>query len=217
MSFKMSLISKEMSKDRRWGVFVNGVALEDVDIVEIKHPKYGAIAYGQRPEDYPGLAFTPPGGVIILPYVIPVDGEFLVGLIKEDRPNMGEKPVWCGIGGYCNPGEMYHEAAIREFIEETGFNGEIQLEELLGLPMNSDRSLYVADPQKGEGVHTYCVRILDGELEADKDYFKFKDSVLFPDFKKVNEVRFFPWRKAVLLTADALALAALARLKATIG
>ena len=30
------------------------------------------------------------------------------------------RPFWCGVGGECDPGEDFHEAAVRELFEETG-------------------------------------------------------------------------------------------------
>lgn len=219
MPFKMNLIPKETPKDIRWGVFVNGVPLEDVDLVEIKHPKYGAVVYGMRPEGYPSWTYAEPGGggVITLPYAIPVQGELLVGLIKEKRANMGEEPVWCVIGGFIDPKETHREAQARELAEETGFLEVMRSVEMPGLPINSNRAFFVADPAKGEGVHAFMYRVSDGELEADGDSFKLKDAALFSSFKKASEVRFFAWKKAVVLIADALALAALARLKVTVG
>jgi len=218
MFFEMKKIPKEVPQDKRWKVDDSYDERRNVDFLQLLS-QCGLLIYGQRPEGYPSWVFAEQGGggVIILPYVIPVSGEILVGLIKEKRANMGEEPAWCGIGGFLNPNETHREAQVREFVEETGFLEAVQSEELPGLPINADRAFYVADPQKGEGVHAYCIRILDGELEANGDCFKLRDSVLRPGFEKVNEVRFFPWRKAVQITADGLALAALAKLKVAVG
>lgn len=218
MPFKMGLIPKEVPKDKRWTVVVDNMELDDISTIELR-AKFGVLTYGQRPEGYPSWVFAQQGGggVITLPYVIPVEGELLVGLIKEKRANMGEEPVWCVVGGFIKPSETHREAQARELAEEAGFLEVLQSKEMPGLPINANRAFFVADPLKGEGDHAYCLRVSEGDLEADGDSFKLKDALLFPDFKKVNDLRFFPWRKAVLMTADGLALAALARLKVTIG
>jgi ADP-ribose pyrophosphatase YjhB (NUDIX family) len=218
MSFETKAIPTEVPREKRWDIRCSRDEYGVINILQLSSD-YGKLTYGLRPEGYSSWVFIPSGGggVIILPYVISVNAELLVGLIREKRANMGEESMWCGIGGFLNPGETHREAQVREFVEETGFLEAMQSEELPGLPINADRAFYVADPQKGEGVHAYCIRILDGELEADGNCFKFKDSVLRPDFEKVNEVRFFPWKKAVQITADGLALAALAKLKVAVG
>jgi len=218
MFFEIKVIPTEVPRGERWDIRYVRDEYGVINFLQLSS-RYGSLVYGLRPEGYPSWVFAEQGGggVIILPYVIPVSGEILVGLIKEKRANMGEEPAWCGIGGFLNPNETHREAQVREFVEETGFLEAVQSEELPGLPINADRAFYVADPQKGEGVHAYCIRILDGELEANGDCFKLRDSVLRPGFEKVNEVRFFPWRKAVQITADGLALAALAKLKVAVG
>jgi len=218
MLFKMVPIPDAVPDDRRWNVFIDGVEHRS-SIIEIENLKYGVVTYGQRPEGYPSWVFAQQGGggVITLPYVIPVDGEILVGLIKEKRANMGEEPVWCVIGGFVDPNETHREAQARELAEEAGFLEVMRSVEMPGLPINADRAFFVADSAKGEGDHAFMYRISEGELEADGDSFKLKDAALFPGFKKASELRFFPWRKAVQITADGLALAALAKLKVAVG
>ncbi len=90
--------------------------------------------------------------------------------------------------------------------------------EMPGPPINSSRMFFVADPVKGQGVHAFMYRVSETDLEPDDgESFRIKDTALFPGFKMASELRFFRWKKAVLLTADVLALAALARIKVVLG
>lgn len=43
------------------------------------------------------------------------DRILLIRFAPADR-----RPFWCGVGGECDPGEDFHEAAVRELFEETG-------------------------------------------------------------------------------------------------
>jgi ADP-ribose pyrophosphatase YjhB (NUDIX family) len=211
MSFKMVPIPKE--KGRGWKVIIDG---EERVVGQIElQSKFGTLTYGLRPEGYDGWVFREQGGggVVTVPYSRTPDGELLVGLLMEKRANMGDGYVWCVIGGFIDPGETHKQAQVRETAEEAGLNAVTAME-LAGPHTNANRAFFVADADAGEGVHASALSLPFDLLEADDSIFKLKDAAVLPGFKKAADVRFFPWRVAVGITADALARAAIAQLVA---
>ncbi|MCK5346867.1 MAG: NUDIX domain-containing protein, partial [Candidatus Heimdallarchaeota archaeon] len=137
--------------------------------------------------------------VMTLPYYFTSAGDLHVGLISELRPNMGEKLQLCAIGGFKEPGESPEESQTREAEEEAGLDSK-KAEKLPGLSLNPNRTFFVADPGKGEGIDVFALEIKEHSL---------KELLL----KEVS-IKFLPWEKAVQKSADALTLAAIARLLA---
>jgi len=213
MPFEMNQIPED--KRRGWTVLVDGEERK-VGLVEIRS-KFGTLMYGMRPEGYDGWAFREQsgGGAVTVPYTRTPEGEILVGLLLEQRANMGDKPVWCTIGGFVNPGELHQQAQARETAEEIGLD-VAKAKELAGMATNANRAFFVADANAGEGVRAYSLSLPFGWLEADGESFKLKDAALLSGFKKAGELRLFPWRNAVGLSADALARSAIAQLLATV-
>jgi hypothetical protein len=199
---------------RGWEIHVNGVRRDDVNHVEFKS-RFGELPFGLRPEGYDGWAFheTGGGGAVTLPYTV-MDGDALyVGLIKENRPNMGGEQL-CIVGGFIAPGETHAAAQVRGADEEAGLNSASAVE-LPGLPFCSNRLFFVADPAKGEGMHAYALEIpkvfvVNGDNGLRYDI----PEELRPKFGKIVNVTLLPVFCAIQATADALALAAIARLLA---
>lgn len=208
MSFDMKGVPSE--KVPGWEVKIDG-EVRRVGLVEVSS-KFGTLTYGLRPEGYDSWVFreTGGGGAVTLPYAMAPDGSLLVGLLLEKRPNMGEVSAWCVIGGFVNPNESHVAAQTREGTEESGLD-TAQAGQLPGLGTNSNRAFFVADATT-EGVKAYGLIVPFGSLEPEGNGFKLKPDTQMLDPKKVANVRFFPWKDAVRLTADALARSAIAQL-----
>lgn len=208
MSFSMSGVPKE--KAPGWEVKIDG-EVRRVGLIEVTS-KFGALTYGLRPEGYDSWVFreTGGGGAVTLPYTIAPDGSVFVGLLMEKRPNMGDVPVWCVIGGFVNPNESHASAQQREGSEESGLD-TAQAGQLPGLSSNPNRLFFVADAES-EGVKAFGLNIPHTWLEPDGERLKLKADAQILDPKKAENVRFFPWKDAVRLTADALARSAIAQL-----
>lgn len=151
------------------------------------------------------------GGSVTIPYAHTPEGELLVALIKEQRANMGEEAVWCVIGGFIDPGETHRQAQAREAAEEAGIR-TTSARQLPGLCTNANRAFFVADAAAGEGVHAYGFEFPFNLLEVEGSNYKLKDSALIVGIKKPDDLRFFPWRNAIISTPDALARSAIAQL-----
>ena len=204
----------EKIKDRAmagWKVVLNGQVVENVEHIEISNPNFWALEFGFK--TYNRLALTEKnfGGSVVIPYSIS-SNNLIVGLVYENRDNMGGW-VWCGPGGFSDNNETHKQTAAREFREETGMMQASGLIDLPGLPVNSNRALFVASPELGQGVHNYTLRVPFGFLQLeDGNVFKLKDEKLLGDFKKASALRFMPINTAILRSGDALALAAILQL-----
>ena len=190
--------------------------------VELAHPSYGTLTAGQRPEGYPSWVFREVhgGGAVTLVSAITDDGELLIGLVQEKRANMtgGElQLVLCIVGGFVDPDEDHDQAQAREGSEEVGLD-TVKAQALPGLPINPNRAFFVADINKGEGVVPYALQLPMEMLEFDAQagHWEIKEKGLLPSVKKEADLVFLPWYEAVTKTADAFALAAIARLLATL-
>ena len=204
-----------------WTVYINGHK-QRIEMIEVKS-QFGTLTYGVRPEGYDSWVFKEQGGggAVTVLYTYTPDGELYIGMILEDRPNMGDEQVWCVIGGFIKPSETHQDAQLRESVEEAGIN--VKAEQLPGLPMVSNRLFFVADVRCGEGVHAYALnvpfdqlKLIDEQMGA-KGGFRFaEENIKLGDFKKANQVTFFNWRDAIKITPDALGRAAIAQLLADV-
>lgn len=211
--FKMEKLPK--GKTRGWVMRINGKE-HPATHIEIRSD-FGTLIYGQRRDGYDGWVFREQGGggAVTVPYAYTPNGELLIGLLSEKRANMGNKPVWCVIGGFINPRETHKQAHIREAAEEAGLNA-MEAEELAGMATNPNRTFFVADAHAGEGVRAFGLRLSFEDLEEDdadrRERWKLKNAALLTSFLKANDVRFFHWRDAILISPDGLARAAIAQL-----
>ena len=172
---------------------------------------FGTLSYGIHPQGYDTWCFAEEGGggVVCIPTCLK-DGEWLVGLVEEDRPNLGGRTL-CAPGGFVDPGEHQADAARRELSEETGH--DVSPRPLEGVPMVSDRAFFFAQPALDQGVHAFTFDVPPSELKERtvEGYWR-----LAPQGKaELDGLLFIPWKIAVTRSPDALALAVIARLMAT--
>ncbi len=183
----------------------------------LENERFGKLEYGLHPSGlYDVWAFhqAEGGGVLTVPFCHTSDGELLVGLILEKRPNMNEgKPVPCAIGGFVNPGESAEAAQEREAGEEAGIDAA-KATELDGSPANCNRAFWVT--QKGQGDKFWGLELPESHLIKKDGVWHLNPDTCLPDFKKPEDVAFFPWREAIKETPDGIAKAAIAQLLANI-
>jgi 8-oxo-dGTP pyrophosphatase MutT (NUDIX family) len=194
-----------------WRVIVDGEE-KPCGHLALVHDKYGKIEWGQRPEGFAGWVFHEPGGggSVTIPFAKNPEGEIFLGLIRENRANMGG-PNWCVVGGYIDPGETHQTTAERETQEEAGLVSSPMA--LPGLPGCINRATWVADPSKDEGVHAYGIEIPWALLErAEDEGHRMVAGTL--NHTKEAEMRFFPWKDAIQRSPNMLARGAIAQLLA---
>lgn len=210
----MFQVVRLLDTDRRgWTVYIDGVETGVCEIT-IVGPK-GELRYGKRPEGYDAWVFREEagGGSVTLLFTRDLNGNLLVGLIREKRANMGNAPVWCIMGGFVKHGESHEQAQQREAAQEGDINTSAA-QILRGVPTNPNRAFFVADVEQAEGVHAYALQVPLEWLEAEEgsDFLRFKSHVLLSGTKGTSDVRFMPWKQAVLCSADSLARSAIAQL-----
>ena len=216
MSFKMSPIPRDMNQD--WEVTIDGVRIL-TSFIQVKNDRYGEFTYGLRPEGYPSWVFheVGGGGAVTLPFTFNKDGDLLVGLLSEYRPNMGTGTHLCVVGGMKDPNETHAQAQTREAEEEAGL-GDLEVLELEGVPSNSNRLFWVADLSAGEGVHAWCMRIPFEWLTSDEEGLyritRADTEAMKQRLGKARSVVFMHWHVAAKKTADVFARAAILQLLA---
>ncbi len=214
MRFK--LVPLPPDAKRGWDVRIDGELVRPGIIVV--ESVYGVLTVGQHPRGFMTFAFAEEGGggAVTLPFAWSPQGELLVGLLLEDRPNMGGE-VWCIAGGFVAPGESHADAQVRRVGDETGLD-TARAFRLEGLGTNANRAFFVADAAT-EGVIADGLERPYGWLAPDADGGRLKSAPSAAteagvNLGKAGNVRFFPWEDAVLATADGLARSAIAQLLA---
>lgn len=209
------LIREPLKGERKFRVF-----LDDQEVfpgVAVIRTESDAWMVGTRPEGWQGLLYREigGGGNVTIPWARGENGQVLVGMALENRPNLGKAPVWCAIGGFIDPGETRDQAQVREAAEESGLDTS-GAKGLPGTGVVADRLYYVADVGKGEGVHIYEHELRMDQLEpAGENVWRPKPGMLH--HKKESLTRFFPIGQAALMTGDSYMLAAILRLAVYLG
>ena len=203
-------------KDPKFTVEITKDILGDgrISMVVMKSP-FGTLSYGWRPEGngFDGWIWeeTGGGGAITLPYFY-LGRQLFVGLIKENRLNMGGEAL-CILGGFIDLGESHKKAQAREAKEEADLE-TIKAKKIPGLPMNSNRLYFAADPNKDEGLHAYANEMSDEMMERNKDGWIIFRSEFLSLHPKAKNMVFMPWQKAIKESADVMAVATIGRLVA---
>lgn len=199
---------------RGWKVFVDGTEIPAPKKVELVSDKWGKVTYGFRPEGFDSWTYKMRANAVTLPYCIKrglVGRKLVVGLLVENRPNMGGDAL-CVIGGFTDPNESLQEAQRREASEEGGLTGRPVP---IGNLMVTDRLFWDASEAVYGGNHVFAQEIPPNELgQIGPRAWRVKaDASTFKDFKKAQQLVFLTWEDAVQRTQDGIALAALARLR----
>jgi len=193
---------------RGWTVTLDGreVSCRSLHLESV----FGTLSYGWHPKGYDtwGFAEEGGGGALCIPTCLK-DGEWLVGLVEEDRANLGGRTL-CAPGGFVDPKEQQSAAARREVSEETGIDAVVH--PLEGVPFVPNRAFFFALPTQGQGIHAFTFEVPPEDLQerTPEGYWR-----LPPRGKaELDGLLFMPWRVAVARCPDALSLAAIARLLA---
>lgn len=214
MDFEMKVLEKGDKKG--WTAEVRAKLLglsriiRDVRFFELKS-KFGTLRYGKRPEGYDAWTFEYPGGAVTVPYAFTPENELLVALVREARANIEGGALFNAIGGFVKPNETVEDAQVRASEAETGLLREAEM--LPGPHSVADRAFFVSNPDTGQGCNrVFGMQIPFAELVPAEEGGYAVASL--GDFKKADDVRFFPWREAVQRTPDGIARAAIAQLLA---
>jgi ADP-ribose pyrophosphatase YjhB (NUDIX family) len=186
---------------------------------------YGTLNFGMWPADgHKGWRWEEQGGggVVTVLYSwkrdehLSVPERLFIGLRNEKRVNMGgDERRWCIPGGFIKPDETRYQAQSREAKDELGVE-TLEARELPGLPLNANRNYFIANPDEGQGIHVFALRIPfeDLVLCTSEEPACYELTTHLPGFKEQEQVRFFHWRLASILTADMIAAGAMNRLLA---
>ena len=132
----------------------------------------------------------------------------------ESRPNMGGATL-CVVGGLNAAMLSRDETMSKEGEEEGGFSAEPNI--LPGAFVNADRLFFLADPRANEGVRFGAIEVPFSAMTFEDGITEEAHFAAGTEFgKKPGAVIFKPWKQAVVETAGALALSAIARLVASL-
>jgi 8-oxo-dGTP pyrophosphatase MutT (NUDIX family) len=197
---------------------VDGKICLTLDKLVFSNPNFGTLLIGQRPEGYPGWLFRENGGggAVTFPVIEPMPFQFYIGLVKENRPNLGGE-VWSAPGGFLNPKETHFKAASREAEEELGLsNLESRIVDLGSAPMACNRAFSVL---RDDGLKFYSMKFEMNEVECDtKDRgptglprFRFRQSLfdkveaVSGPAKKIKACKFFHFSEVKTISPDIFA------------
>ncbi|MEI6627173.1 MAG: NUDIX hydrolase [bacterium] len=213
--FQMKQIPE--SAKRAWKATATDCAGRSVELLpgqlEIES-KFGILTYGKHPMGYDTLSFheNDGGGAVTLFYSYGEDGQLLLGLLLENRPNLGPKPVLCIVGGFVDPGENHSQTQKREAAEETGIKSNHAMP-IPGKKFASNRSFSVLANEK-EGIAAYALFVNENDIERNpigECYCITKSSSLKVSEKLRQKLLFLPYNEAINMTVDGIALATICR------
>ncbi len=174
----------------------------------------GYVTYGRHPRGYDTWWFRERnGGSGALLPVSRAPSGWLVGLVEEERPNMGGSRL-CVLGGFRDAEESALCAAVREADEEVGLAVPVGEVVGLGAPVSPNRAFWIADRERGEGTALFVQAV---DFRALVPAGPMRWTWVAQRAAEQRGLVFLPWREAVASTADALALSAIVRWIATLG
>ena len=184
-----------MSDNNKWQVIIDSKP-SDVKSVEISHPNFGTLSFGEDNTPYPSWNFKENGGggVIIILYFIK-DNKIYVSTILEKRYTMGEGEHFCGIGGYVYAGENKDFAIERVLLQKTGIDN-VEIKKFQNLPVNCNRSYIMADYKKDEGLWCYYAEMFADDFEKNGEFFTSKDRTV------KDNLLFIPLKEILKYSAD---------------
>ena len=202
---------------RKCKIFADGKEIFPGSLT-VEHDTW-ALKVGIRPEGWQGFLFRENGGggSFTIPWACGPKGEILVGMVQENRPNMGG-PVWCIMGGFVDLGENHDQSQKREAAEEGGLDTG-GAKKLPGVGIVSNRLFWVADVKGGEGGRVFEKEYLLNQLEpveGEEDVWKPKEGIIKYK-KKESVIHFFPVAKAITITGDAFMLSGISQLLVKLG
>src|SRR3990172_1548795 len=187
--------------DRGWSLLINGDSVPNVSMLELRHPKYGALFYGKSPSgDHDQWSFHEKGGggSVTIPFAI-VKGSLHIGVVRQPRPLQDRfNPVLNVPRGFLDPGETHFQAAERESGEELGIKATFQLP---GDPANPN-STFFETWAEGEGVRFFGLEVNRNLLVADGNDYNLNPDSITPVTKTAEGImgaRFISWQMAVML------------------
>jgi 8-oxo-dGTP pyrophosphatase MutT (NUDIX family) len=164
--------SPEAQAKRGWSVEINGEKVPNVSQVLLRNDKLGlTLEYGNTRAGYDSIQFTEAGGPVTVPYMQTPDGKLWIGVVQEERDNMGG-PVWNVPRGMLDKHESMDEAAAREMKEETGHD---IMSDLAGRVIrmatgqNSNSAITNTSQSKEQGATFFGVPVKMSELELSHD------------------------------------------------
>lgn len=164
-------IAPETPDSMRWQVFVNGEPVEGpVGSVELVNPNFGRVRYTKDAKGawgVPTFLENGGGGAVTLPVMQDSKtGSWHVGLVLEERPNMGGM-VWNVPRGFIKQGESHKEGAAREAEEETGVKREALISRLFTLAtgVNPNSAFFDTSQSPDDGVAFFAFPMEQTELE----------------------------------------------------
>lgn len=207
------LMSPLPDGERTYSVFADGIEISPKNLF-ITGQGGEVWMLGVRKEGWQGMLYRENGGGgnVTLPWARLDDGNILVGLIEEHRPNMGNGFSLCAMGGALDTGETRAESQEREADEEAGLNTKAaQL--LPGPGVVQDRLFYVADVTAGEGIRCFELQF-DPSLLEECGGGTWHAKLGVVNHKRESQLVFVPIWQAVQMASDAMALCAIAKLAA---
>jgi len=144
------------SRERGWTLKVDGKPMfprQELTLVS----RFGRLTYGAAPGGYDTWGFSEVGGggAVVLPFV-KLDGQWLVGLVEQERHNLGGF-VLNAPRGFIDPGEVHAAAAARELSEEMGIVSTALIE-LPGDPVCCNSTFFECS-EADLGVRFYGLRV----------------------------------------------------------
>ena len=196
-------LKEEDQAKRGWSVSLDGQPVERVASIEITNKNFGVLTYGKTPAGYDGWSFRENGGggsVIVPHFRRSSDGMIMIGLIEENRHNLGGK-AWNCPGGFLDPGETHIEAASREAGQEMGaIFSKISIKPIDGEPVNPNRAFFET-PEPDEGVKFYAMELVEEMFEVRSETESvFRLGLFSPKSKLIERIlaaKFVPWKQAL--------------------
>jgi 8-oxo-dGTP pyrophosphatase MutT (NUDIX family) len=207
---RVEVIPDDRQDARSWALEIDGEPYVHVGKLTLSS-RYAVLEYGLTPAGYDGCRWREPGGggVVVLPWTT-ISGLLHVGVLRQQRPFQGGL-VLNAPRGFVDPGESHESAALRELLEETGYDPDDRLVALGGEPANPN-SAFFDTSIPDSGVRFFGVEIDPTEVMITDNRVTLRDDTGPLDADEgIEGLEFVPWTEAARL-ADMFTNAGVARL-----